>query len=77
MSQSWVVRLRKEVAGELQRQKRGCPRPLTARERRRCVTLLIEGGLGVASQIATKIQNVSDVIVRCALLWEGFAAHLQ
>ena len=77
-----VVRLRKEIAGELERQKGGRPRHLTARERRRCVTLLTEGRLGVASKVATKIRNESgknvfDVTVRRALRWEGFVAHVQ
>ena len=72
MNQSWVVRLRKEIAGDLERQKRGRPRHLTARMRRRCVTLLTQGRLGVASKLATKIRNESgknmfDVIVRRAL----------
>ena len=44
--------------------------------------MLTEGRLGVASKMATKIRNessknVSDVTVRRALLWEGFAAHVQ
>ena len=82
MSQSWVVRLRKEIPGELERQKGGRPRHLTVRDRWRCVTLLTEGRLGVASKVATKIRNesgknVSDVTVRCALRWEGFVAHVQ
>ena len=33
MSQSWVVKLRKEITGELERQKGRRPRHLTARER--------------------------------------------
>ena len=78
MSQSWVVRLRKEIARELERQKGGRPRHLIARERWRCVTLLTEGHLGVASKVAAEIRyesskNVFDVIVRHALRWEGFA----
>ena len=55
MSQSWVVRLRKKIARELERQKGGLPRHLTVRERRRCVTLLMEGRLGVALKVAAKI----------------------
>ena len=82
MSQSWVVRLRKEMVGELERQKRGRPRHLIARERRRCLTLFIEGHLGVASKVAAKIQNVLgknvyDVTMRHALRWEGSTAHVQ
>ena len=55
MSQSWVVRLRKEIVGELERQKGERPRHLTTRERQRCVTLLTEGRLGVASKVAAEI----------------------
>ena len=44
--------------------------------------MLTKGRLGVASKVATKIRNesgknVSDVIVRRALRWEGFSAHVQ
>ena len=82
MSQSWVVRLREETEGKLERQKGGRPRHLTARERRRCVTLLTVRGLGVTSKVVAEIRNelgknVFDVIVRSALRWEGFAAHVQ
>ena len=55
MSQSWVVRLRKEIAGELERQKGWHPRHLTARERRTCVTLLTEKHLEIASKVAAEI----------------------
>ena len=72
MSQSWVVRLRKQIVGELERQKGGRPRHLIVREKRRCVTLLTEGGLGVALKVAVEIRNesgknVSNVTVRHAL----------
>ena len=39
MSQSWVVRLTKEIARELERQKGGRPRHLIAREREREVEM--------------------------------------
>lgn len=55
MSQSWVVRLSKEITEELERQKGGRPRLLAAREWWRCVTLLTEGRLGVALKVAAKI----------------------
>ena len=54
MSQSWVVHLRREIAGELEKQRGGRPRLLTARERERCMTLLTEGRLGVASKTSSE-----------------------
>ena len=46
MSQSLVVHLRKDVGGEIEKQRRRRPKLLVDQEKRRCVTPVIEGRLG-------------------------------
>lgn len=82
MSQSWVAHLRKEIVGEVEKQRGGRPRHLSARERRRCVTLLVEGCLGTTKKATIELRketgkNVCDIIVRRALRGEGLATHVQ
>ena len=43
MSQSYVVHLRKDVGGEIERQRGGRPKLLADQEKRRCVTPVTEG----------------------------------
>jgi hypothetical protein len=43
MSQFSVAHLRKDVRGEIERQRGGCPKLLADQEKRRCVTLVTEG----------------------------------
>ena len=57
MNQLWVAHLKRKIAKELEMQRGGCLRILTRRERRRCVTLLTEGYLGVASKTTREIQK--------------------
>ena len=48
MSQYSVAHLRKDVGGEIERQRGGCPKLLADREKRLCVTLVTKGWLGTA-----------------------------
>jgi transposase len=56
-SQSWVAKVRKEIARELEKQRGGRPRHLSARERRRCITLITKGRLQTATQTASTLRN--------------------
>lgn len=81
-SQSSVVRLKKKSGIEVEKQKGGRPRCLSAREKKRCVSLLTEGRLKTATKTAAQLQEVtgkfvSAITVRRALREEGLAARVQ
>ena len=73
MSQSSIVHMRKDIRGEIERQRRGRPKLLANREKRHCVTLVTQGWLG--SAFATT-NNFDVKHVNCCLttlwgaLWE-------
>ena len=56
MSQSFVAHLRKDVEGEIERQRKRCPKLLANREKRCCVTLITEVRLGIASATTIQVQ---------------------
>ena len=68
--------------GKIERQRGGCPKLLVDREKRCCVTLIIEGRLGSASMTKKQVQPetnklLSDITVRCALREIGLGAQVQ
>ena len=81
MSQSFVVHVRKDVGGEIEKQRGGRPKFLANREKRHCVTLVIEGQLGTTSttkQLRFEACHLlSDIIVRHALREVGLDAQQQ
>ena len=82
MSQSFVVHLRKDVGGEIERQRGGRPKLLASRENRHCVTLITEGRLGIGSVTSKHLQSaiwklLFDNNVRCALINVGLGAQIQ
>ena len=87
MSQSFLAHMRKDVRGEIERERRGHSKLLVDWEKRCCVTLVIEGRLGIAL-ILQQHNNFDLNHVNCCLtslwgmLWErlhkcneGFLSH--
>ena len=70
MSQSFVVHLRKDVGGEIDRQRGRHPKLLANREKRLCVTLVTEGWFGTA--FATTKQLRFEI---CKLLFDITVRH--
>jgi hypothetical protein len=71
--------MRKDVEGEIARQRGGHPKLLADREKRHCVTLVIEGRLGTASATTKQLRFeicklLSDISVRHALREVGLGA---
>ena len=79
MSQSFVARLRKDVGGEIERQRGGHLELLANQEKRRCVTLVIEGRLGTAFATTKQLQCetcklLSNIVVKHVLRRVGSGA---
>jgi hypothetical protein len=81
MSQFSIAYLRKDVGGEIERQRGGCSKLLADREKRRCVTLVIEGRLGALSATTKQLRFegilLFDITGRCALREVGLGAQVQ
>ena len=55
MSQFFVAHMRKDVGGEIERQRGGCPKLIIDCEKRHCVTLGIESRLGITSTTSKQL----------------------
>ena len=76
------MHLRKDVEDEIERQRGGHPKLLTDREKRRCVTLVTEGRLGIACAAKKQVRYETckllfGITVRCALREAGLGAQVQ
>ena len=72
MNQSSVARPRKDIGGEIERQRGGRPKLLAGREKMRCITLVTKGWLGTASATTKQLRLgtckfLSNITMRHAL----------
>ena len=82
MSQSSIAHLKKDVGGEIERQRGGRPKLLADREKRRCATLVTESRPGIASATTKQLQSetskfLSNNTMRHALREAGLGAQVQ
>ena len=81
MSQSSLAHLKKDVWGEIERQRGGRPKLLAYQEKRHCVTLVIDGRLGTPYVTTKQLQFETckfllDITVRRALREVGLGAQV-
>lgn len=82
MSQSLVAHLRKEISGEIEKQRGGRPKVLGEQEKRLGVHLVTAGCLKTASAAAKQLRektgkHFSDITLRCGLREAGLGACVQ
>ena len=82
MNQSPIAHPRKDVGGEIERQRGGRSKPFVDQKKKHCVTLVTEGRLGTAFATTKQLQSktcklLSDIIVRHAFREVGLGAQMQ